>query len=81
MKFLGLFIVLSLTTNLALAEKPATKVSHDKEHHHSGTPDHEHDEAHHKVHDHKAHHPDHDPSKEVGEERTFFEKKEIIRVF
>jgi hypothetical protein len=75
MKFLTLAVALCLATNMAFAAKPSKKVSHDKEHHHTGAPDHEHEETHHKPHDHKAHHPDHDPKKEVGEDEHSGPKK------
>lgn len=58
---------LALMTSVAFADhtpehKKAAAPAHDKEHAHvtTGAKDHDHDDAHHKPHDHKAHHPSHD---------------------
>ncbi len=63
-------VLLALSANLAFAQQGTAtkKMTHDKEHHHEGPADHEHEEAHHQKHDHLKHHPDHNPSKEVGED-------------
>jgi hypothetical protein len=46
-------------------------MGHDKEHAHvkEGAVDHDHDEAHHKEHDHKAHHPEHDDKKDAQKKK------------
>lgn len=75
MKYLVLVVVMGMFVNSAFAAEKAKKVMHDKEHHHVGSPDHEHDEGHHKDHDHKAHHKDHDDSKKVGEDEHEEKKK------
>jgi Ni/Co efflux regulator RcnB len=64
MKLLTVLATLALLTTSAFAdqhEEEKKKVGHDKEHSHVAPDkvDHGHDEAHHKAHDHKAHHPDH----------------------
>lgn len=63
MKFATLAAALMLTVSMAFANhhEEKKKTGHDKEHAHVTTDkvDHEHDDAHHKDHDHKAHHPEH----------------------
>ncbi len=69
MKFITFTLALSLSLQAFSADTVAKKkVTHDKEHHHTGTPDHEHDDSHHEKHDHLSHHPEHDSSKAVGED-------------
>jgi hypothetical protein len=76
MKSIVLLFALSLFSSLAFSQEAAKKkVMHDKEHHHLGTEDHEHEDGHHKDHDHKKHHKDHDPKKAVGEDEHVEEKK------
>ena len=64
MKLITVLTALMLMTASAFAhdhEEAKKKVGHDKEHAHvtDDKLDHTHDDAHHKEHDHKAHHPDH----------------------
>lgn len=64
MKILLLATAFAITSlSVSAASEVKKKVTHDVEHHHSeegGDAHHEHDEAHHKAHDHKAHHPSHE---------------------
>lgn len=59
---LTVIIAASISGAFAQTTEAKKKTAHDKEHTHvdSAKMDHEHDEAHHKEHDHKAHHPTHD---------------------
>ena len=70
MKLMTVLAILALSLNCAFAdhhEEDKKKIGHDKEHSHVSDVkvDHEHDDAHHKDHDHKAHHPEHDDSKKL----------------
>lgn len=65
MKYLMLITVLALTANVYAGpkSKKGKKAMHDKEHQHvkkKSQMDHDHDEAHHKKHDHLKHHPNHE---------------------
>lgn len=64
MKLMTIAAALMLTLSTAFAhnhEEDKKKMGHDKEHAHvkADKIDHGHDDAHHKDHDHKAHHPEH----------------------
>lgn len=67
MKMFTLVAVFSLVVSTAFAHQHENKkkVGHDKEHAHveDAMMDHGHDDAHHKAHDHKAHHPEHKDKK------------------
>ncbi len=76
MKLMTLIAILALSLN-AFAdhhEEAKKKIGHDKEHSHvsDANVDHDHEEAHHEAHDHKAHHPDH---KDVKPEKSKKAKK------
>jgi len=58
------FILTLLVSSMAFAAETKTTTAedgHDKEHQHVTKEkiDHDHDQNHHKAHDHKAHHPEH----------------------
>jgi hypothetical protein len=64
MKLMTIIAICSFILSTAYADhhdEQKKKTGHDKEHSHveAGKVDHVHDDAHHKDHDHKAHHPDH----------------------
>ena len=73
-----LVLAMALISFGVSADTTTTKkvVGHDKEHQHvETTVDHTHDDAHHKPHDHKAHHPEHVESSSAVETTKKVETK------